>query len=331
MVMSPDPASPQIASGAAHSLGSSATDLAAEEGNPPGVGHGSGSPPGSGSGHGPATGHPSPAGGGQRFNLGDALHDGMTAFRRAPLSFSLFSAGLTGLQVLLLPLQERLLVEHGRSLQPLDGALFLLGFLLSLAVSLWGSQGLVRGAWAALEGQHPSLISMMRWDGRGFVRLIRAWAVLGLLLLIPLLVLLAALVIVLLLLAAPKHAGQQPELLLLASVLVAAAALGTFGLLLTYLGVNQQFLAQIVLLEGRTGRATLKRGRRLIDQQWLLLLLLLLIKGLLLLLGGLLAFITLGIGWILAWPLVSCITTAAYRKLLQRETVLAGERLNPAG
>ena len=302
MAMSPDQASHQLAPGAAPSIGSSATGQS------------------SGAGHGPATGHSSPAGGGQRFNIGDALHDGMTAFRRAPMSFSLFSAGLTGLQVLLLPLQERLLVEHGRSFQPLDAVLFLLGFLLSLAVSLWGSQGLVRGEWAALEGQHPSLISMMRWDGRGFVRLIRAWAVLGLLLLIPLLVLLAALVIVLLLLAAPTQGGnQQPELL------------GAFGLLLTYLGVNQQFIAQIALLEGRTGRATLKRGRRLVDQQWLLLLLLLLIKGLLLLLGGLLAFITLGVGWILAWPLVSCITTAAYRQLHQRQTVLAGECLNPAG
>lgn len=304
--MLPDPTSSHPAPGSVPPLGSSATGRGADRG------------------------HASPAGGGHRFNIGDALHDGMTAFRRAPLSFSIFSAGLTGLQVLLLPLQERLLVEPGHSLQPLDGALFLLGFLLSLAVSLWGSQGLVRGAWAALDGQHPSLISLLRWDGRGFVRLIRAWAVLGLLLLIPLLVLVAALVIVLVLLAAPARDGNhQPELVLLASVLVAAGALGAFGLLLTYLGVNQQFLAQIALLEGRSGIATLKRGRRLVDQQWLLLLLLLLIKGLLLVLGGLLALITLGIGWILAWPLVSCITTAAYRQLRQQEMNVAEESLNP--
>jgi hypothetical protein len=313
MAMSPDPANSHPRPGPNAPLGGLVT------------GHGSAT------GSSSATGHPSPEGGGQRFNIGDALHDGMTAFRRAPLSFSLFSAGLTGLQVLMLPLQERLLVEPGHSLQPLDAALFILGFHLSLAVSLWGSQGLVRGAWAALEGRRPSLISLLRWDGPGFVRLIRAWALLGLLLLIPLLVLLAALVSVLLLLAAPAHDGTHPpELWLLASVLVAAGALGAFGLLLTYLGVNQQFLAQIALLEGRGGLATLKRGRRLVDHQWLLLLLLLLIKGLLLVLGGLLAFITLGIGWILAWPLVSCITTAAYRQLRQRETGLAEERLNPA-
>jgi hypothetical protein len=88
------------------------------------------------------------------------------------------------------------------------------------------------------------------------------------------------------------------------------------------------------LLEGRNGIATLKRGRRLVDHQWLLLLLLLLLKGLLLVLGGLLAFITLGLGWILAWPLVSCITTAAYRQLLQREPAdpQAGTRgLTPTG
>ena len=279
-------------------------------------------------------GQPSPTGGGNRFNIGDALHDGMTAFSRAPLSFGLFAALLTGLQVLLLPLQERLLVEPGTSLKPVDGLLFLLGVNLSLAVSLWGSQGMVRGAWAALEGQRPSLISLLRWDGRGFARLVSAWAVLGVLLLIPLLVLLAALVFALLLLSGPARGGPyQQELLLLASVLIGAvglAAVGVFGLLLTYLGVNQQFLAQIALLEGRTGIATLRRGRRLVDHQWLLLLLLLLIKGLLLVLGGLLAFITLGIAWILAWPLVSCITTAAYRQTLQRQAGGAPERLNPA-
>lgn len=284
------------------------------------------------------TGFPSPGGGGQRFNIGDALHDGMTAFRRAPLSFSLFSAGLTTLQVLLLPLQERLLVEPGHSLQPMDAGLFLLGLALSLAVSLWGSQGMVRGAWAALEGQRPSLMSLLRWDGPGLTRLIRAWALLGLLLLMPLLALLAALVIALLLLAAPAHGvSHQPGLMLLASLLVGAGgltALGGFGLLLTYLSVNQQFLAQIALLESCNGITTLKRGRRLVDHQWLLLLLLLLIKGLLLVLGGLLAFITLGIAWILAWPLVSCITTAAYRQLRQRERgeVEAGvRRLTPSG
>ena len=269
-----------------------------------------------------ATGPPSP-GGCDRFNIGDALHDGMTAFRRAPLSFSLFSAGLTGLQVLLLPLQERLLVEPGRSLQPLDVVLFLLGFHLSLAVSLWGSQGLVRGAWAALAGQRPTLISLLRWDGKGFARLIKAWALLGLLLVIPLVVLLAALGIALLLAATVRGGSPQPEPLMLASLVVGAvalAALGAFGLLLTYLGVNQQFLAQIALLEGTNGITTLRRGQKLVDHQWLLLLLLLLIKALLLLLGGLLAFITLGIGWILAWPLVSCITTAAYRQLRQRES-----------
>ena len=248
---------------------------------------------------------------------------------------SLFSALLTGLQVLLLPLQERLLVEPGSTLRPLDGVLVLLGFSLSLAASLWGSQGMVRGAWAALEGQRPRLISLLRWDGPGFARLVSAWGMLGLLLLLPLLVLTAALVIALLLLAAPLRVVQhQQELLLVLTVLIGAvglAAVGAFGLLLTYLGVNQQFLAQITLLEGRSGLASLQRGRRLVDHQWVLLLLFLLIKGLLLVLGGLLALVTLGIGWILAWPMVSCITTAAYRQLRQRELDATREPLIPSG
>ena len=280
-------------------------------------------------------GVPSPGRRGSRFNIGDALHDGMTAFSKAPLGFGVFAALLTGLQVLLLPLQERLLVEPSGRPQPVDLLLFLLGVSLSLAVSLWGSQGMVRGAWAALEGQRPSLLSLLRWEGKGFARLLSAWTLLGLLLLIPLLVLLAAVVIALLLLAGPAGGGnQQQTLMLFATALlgfVGLAAVGAFGLLINYLGVNQQFLAQIALLEGRSGLATLRRGRRLVDPQWLLLLLLLLIKGLLLVLGGLLAFITMGIAWILAWPLVSCITTAAYRQLLELQPEAAPEQLNPSG
>ena len=104
---------------------------------------------------------PSPGRGANRFNIGDALHDGMTAFSRAPLVFGLFAALLTGLQVLLLPLQERILLEPGGPPRPVDVLLFLLGVSLSLAVSLWGSQGMVRGAWTALGGQRPSLINLL--------------------------------------------------------------------------------------------------------------------------------------------------------------------------
>jgi uncharacterized membrane protein len=57
---------------------------------------------------------------------------------------------------------------------------------------------------------------------------------------------------------------------------------------------------------------SVKRGRSLVDPQWILLLLLLLIKGTLLVLG----LLTFGVGLLVAWPVVSCITTAAYRQLV---------------
>ncbi|MEB3200622.1 MAG: hypothetical protein VKK62_08870 [Synechococcaceae cyanobacterium] len=256
-----------------------------------------------------------------RFNLGDALHDGMVAFRRAPRSFVLFALLLTGLQLLLVPLQERLFTVHGPSTRPLDLLLGLLGLVLSLTVSLWGTQGLVRGAWACLEGQRPRLPALLRWDGRGFRRLLGAWTAVSLLPLVPLLALLLALSLGLLLLQASPGLLSD-ELVVLLGGLLALLGLGSVGclvLLATYLGVNQQFLAQITLLEDRNGWSSVNRGRRLADPQWVLLLLLLLIKGILLLIGGLLAFVTLGIAWIVAWPLVSCISTAAYRQLRRRE------------
>jgi uncharacterized membrane protein len=70
--------------------------------------------------------------------------------------------------------------------------------------------------------------------------------------------------------------------------------------------------------------ASVQRGRALIDPHWILLLLLLLIKATLLLLG----LLTFTVGLLVAWPVVNCITTAAYRQLTRIEATQ--ERLNPA-
>jgi uncharacterized membrane protein len=55
----------------------------------------------------------------------------------------------------------------------------------------------------------------------------------------------------------------------------------------------------------------LRRGRRLIDPHWPLMLLLAVIETVLLLLG----LATCFVGVFLSWPLVACISTAAYRQL----------------
>jgi len=253
-----------------------------------------------------------------RLNIGDAIHDGWTAFCRAPWSFVLYALLLTAVQVLLQPLQEGILRgAQGAPVEPWHWLLFLLGLSASLAVSCWGNVGLVRGAWQALEGGRPTLGSLLRWDGPGFGRVFQAWMGLATVLSIPLLAIVLLLCLSALVLWLLERAGLQ---LSDGSLLVPGLVLGVLVLLLLgallvavlYFSVNQQFLAQVALLERRPAMESVKRGRSLVDPQWILLLLLLLIKGTLLVLG----LLTFGVGLLVAWPVVSCITTAAYRQLV---------------
>jgi len=260
-----------------------------------------------------------------RLNLGDAIHDGWTAFCRAPWSFVLFALLLTGVQILLQPLQDHILRgARGETIVAADWLLFLLGLGASLAASCWGNVGMVRGAWLALEGQRPSLGSLLRWDGRGFARVLKAWLALASVLSIPLLAIGLVLALAALVLWLLERAGFQlsDSNLLVPGVLLAllvALLLGLMLLAVLYFSVNQQFLAQVALLEKRAPMESVQRGRQLVDPHWILLLLLLLIKATLMLVG----LVTFAVGLFVAWPVVSCITTAAYRQL-------AGQRPDPA-
>ena len=101
---------------------------------------------------------------------------------------------------------------------------------------------------------------------------------------------------------------------LLLALLVALVGLWLVAAI--YLKVNQQFQAQICLSEQLGPWATLRRGRDLADPHWPLLLLLVSIEALLCLLG----FVACFVGFFVAWPVVLCVTTAAYRQLLALES-----------
>lgn len=253
----------------------------------------------------------------RRLNLGDAIHDGWTAFCRAPWSFVLYAVLLTGVQILLQPLQDHILRgARGEAIPPGDWLLFLIGLSASLAASCWGNVGMVRGAWQALEGQRPTLGSLLRWDGPGFKRVFNAWMALATVLSIPLLAISLVLALSALVLWLLERAGLQLSdgNLLIPGLLLGLLVLLLLGVMLVavlYFSVNQQFIAQVALLEQRRPMASVQRGRSLIDPQWILLLLLLLIKAILMVMG----LITFGVGLLVAWPVVSCITTAAYRQL----------------
>ena len=253
-----------------------------------------------------------------RLDLALAIERGWAAFLRAPRSFVGFALLLSLLTLACAPLQERIGAGASLSTNPRDGLLAALGLALRVLIALWGTVGLVRAAGLALDGGRPRLADLMRWDGRAARRVLLPWLALAALVAIPLLSLLLLLALAMgLLWLVERGLGSIGEagLTLLGLLLgvLGLLCLAAAALLLVYLGVNQQFLAQIALTEQRGAWATLQRGRAVVDPQWLAALLLALLKGLLLLLG----LLAMGVGLFVAWPVVTCVTTAAHRQLFQ--------------
>jgi hypothetical protein len=255
-----------------------------------------------------------------RLDLGDAIHEGWLAFSRAPRLFVAVALVVNGLALgLQLPMGRIGNVTHP-SRDPGDWALYLLGLALGLGLNLWARLGLVRGAWRALGGERPRLTDLLRWDGPAMDRLLRAWLGIVGRILVPALT--AALLFGLPLLVLRLEPSLQEQLgreatqllgLTLAALLLIGLALSLVILLITV--VNQLFLVPIVLQERLGGAAALARGRRLVAPQWPLVLLLLILEGLLLGIG----LLTCVVGVLPAWPLVLCISTAAYRQLIRAE------------
>ncbi|MBM5822755.1 MAG: hypothetical protein FJ082_09965 [Cyanobacteria bacterium K_Offshore_surface_m2_011] len=253
---------------------------------------------------------------GPRLNFGDALQEGWRAFSRSPGPFVGFPLVVVALQFLIQPLQSRISNGGVASSDPLDWVLYLIGLTANLLLNLWCAIGLVRGAGSALQGGHPSLGQLMRWDGEVFGRLLRAWLLLAAVVAVPLigLLLLVGGPLALLGIYADQlvpFSRTLVEVLGLSLAVVFALLLGVLLLGVIYLAINQSFLTQIVLFERAGSRTAIQRGRALVDPSWLMVLLLTMIGGLLVLLGLLACLV----GAFMAWPLVVCIATAAYRQL----------------
>lgn len=256
-----------------------------------------------------------------RLNIGDAVHDGWQAFCRSPGAFVLFALLLWGLQILFQLLQTRIGPAAAASAQASDWILGLTGLVGSITCSFWGAIGMVRGALLALDGGRPRFADLIRWDGGANARLLRACLLLAALLIgsIGAIGLLLGGPLIFLSLLAEARAGSLSPGLQLAIVLLAVLLVLLIGFWLVgvmYLSVNQQFLSQIALKERLGPWASLRRGRSLVDPHWPLLLLLVSIEALLGLLGLLACFV----GFFVAWPVVVCVSSAAYRQLLALET-----------
>jgi hypothetical protein len=247
-----------------------------------------------------------------RLDVGIALGEGWRAFCRAPWLFVGFALLLSGLQLALQAFQptvsadklppltpDLILNDWAAQLPRLTYGTVTLGLLLlttaiGVVSSLWGTCGMVRAAWVALEGRRPSVGTFIRWDPRSMLRLYLP----GFLLACG--VAFAGVVLVLL---AVVLSQVSMWLVLPSAVLLVAGAV--------YLSVSQMFLPQVALLHDDHPFDALARGRAVVDPVWPQVVLLALLNAGLLLAGVL----ACGVGLFVAMPVAVCVATAAYRQL----------------
>ena len=239
----------------------------------------------------------------------EAIREGWQAFTRAPWPFLGFTLLVGILNAICNQLQKQGVGTPETPTTALGVVLAALGAVAGIAVSLWGTTGMVRGSWKALSGARPSFGTFTRWDGLALWRLLKSyWFILILVLLIAIVAgLLGGLL------------AQITEWLALLPVLTALAVL-------IYLAVTQKFLAQVALLEGPGMVASVTRGQDVVNPQWAQVFLLGILEFLILLVGVLACVV----GLFVAVPVVTCVSTAAYRQIFgseDRTGLLAGETL----
>jgi len=227
-----------------------------------------------------------------------AIEDGWAAFARAPWTFLLFQLLAGGIALLFVQLAiagaSRLtgLIDTPPTTVAWVG--LLLGLVGYTVTTTWGIVGLVRGAHESLQGNRPTFATFTRFDGAVWA-LIWRWLAVGL-----------ALILIKAMFGVVGFGLYKIDEPLVLIPLVIAMALAA------YLLVNQQFFLQITLFEERNLIQTIQRGSRLNDPRWWQMLGFIITLALVNLLVSLVVLFT---GFIVAIPLMFCISTAAYLQL----------------
>ncbi|MFM7464269.1 MAG: hypothetical protein ACKO28_02140 [Cyanobium sp.] len=248
-----------------------------------------------------------------RLDVRSALREGWKAFNRSPFWFVGFSLLLTALQLLLAALQPSFstdtlpapvdpatVADKWETLLPwlrygtVSLSLLVLNVLAGILLNLWGTSGLVRGAWVALNGGRPDLSTFAHWDPRALLRLYLPGFLLGCGI---------AAAVTMLLLVAVLLSQVNALLALLPGLLLLAGVI--------YFTVSQAFLPQVALLHDDHPFAALAQGPQVVDRAWPQVFQLMMLSVGLLVVGLLAA----GVGFFVAWPVVVCMVTAAYRQL----------------
>ena len=231
---------------------------------------------------------------GRRLHVLNAVKDGWTAFRQAPWPFVLFALLYGVLAMLFQQLPEFLLNLASNPSASAAVISLIVSMVGSILISLWGSMGLIRGAWKALDGQKPAFSDMTRWDGDAAGRLFINQIVLFIL----------GLIIGGVCIALMVGFSQANEVLGFIPFITAAVVF-------IYLMVNQHFLMFLALLQDESPLSNLGRGREVVDPSWGWVLLLLIVEFAIVIIGAVLC----GVGLLTAFPLTLCVSTAAYRQL----------------
>lgn len=226
-----------------------------------------------------------------RLDLGAALQEGWRAFCRSPWAFVGFSLLVSLVGLVGQSLQSLGSSEAASLPQQLIALLATLGVLV---LNLWGIQGLIRGAWLALEGRRPAFSDFTRWNGSGMLRLF----------LVSIVVAVGLVTLALALGFLSGGLGTVNKVLGFLPVVAGLAAL-------LWLIITQHFLAQITLLQGSGPLDTLRRGQEILQPRLGQVLLLILVEALITLAG----VAALLVGVFVAWPVATCVATAAYRQL----------------
>ena len=242
-----------------------------------------------------------------RLHVLQAIADGWRAFAKSPWTFLLFQAIST---LLALPFAicavvagSHVVIQTGdfpeieglTFLHP-TGATFLLIFgLIGYAIAiLWCIVGLTRGAWSAMEGRKPQFSTFTRWDSRATGRLLLNWIVISLMFAVIALVSLFSI-------------GLATNINQALAIIPAIAGLAAY----TYMAINQKFWIQASLLKQENPFGNIQRSRAKVDPSWGWVALFAIAEFII---HAIATGFYLG-GLFVIFPVIVCISTAAYRQL----------------
>lgn len=239
-----------------------------------------------------------------RLHVLKAVEDGWNAFAKAPWTFLLYQALVVVIALCFAFLATisglRLASFEGLSeIHPAGATLGLIIGLIGYVITmLWGGIGIIRGAWISLEGQKPTFRTFTRWDGNATRRLfIKGVSLIAVILIIAIITSVAGL-----------------GLAQINSVLAIAPA-AVFFIIYVYLIINQKFLPFIALFEKKTPFEAIARGRKVVDPSWWMVAWFFIVEAVLYAIAGLFQY---G-GLFVVFPVLTCISTAAYRQLFGKE------------